>query len=38
VQGGALHAAGSLVMLPVLAFALLVQCSIVRGLVSSAFK
>ena len=38
VQWGELHAAGMLVMLPVLIFALLVQRYIVRGLVSGAFK
>lgn len=38
VQWGELHAAGTLVMLPVLVFALLVQRYIVRGLVSGALK
>jgi multiple sugar transport system permease protein len=38
VQWGELHAAGTLVMLPVLLFALLVQRFIVRGLVSGALK
>lgn len=38
VQWGELHAAGTLVMLPVLLFALLVQRYIVRGLVSGALK
>ncbi|MBI4269997.1 MAG: carbohydrate ABC transporter permease [Candidatus Rokubacteria bacterium] len=38
VQWGQLHAAGTLVMLPVLIFALLVQRYIVRGLVSGALK
>lgn len=38
VQWGELHAAGTLVMFPVLIFALLVQRYIVRGLVSGAFK
>lgn len=37
-QWGQLHAAGTLVMLPVLIFALLVQRYIVRGLVSGALK
>lgn len=38
VQWGELHAAGTLVMLPVLLFALVAQRYIVRGLVSGALK